>query len=135
MAEVQKQLPTITASNQPFWEAAKRHELLVYRCPDCGAAYPEAKNCTACDNSMMEWVRVSGKGQIFTFCVFHQPFHPAWKDDLPYNVAYVKLDEGPLLVSNIIDCSNEDLYIGMPVEVIFEDVTEDITLPKFRPIK
>ena len=135
MTEIKKQLPTITSSNRPFWEAAKRHELLIYRCSNCGAAYSQVTDCNACDDSKMEWVKVSGKGQVFTFCVFYQPFHPAWKDDIPYNVGYIKLDEGALLVSNIINCSNKDLYIGMPVEVVFDDVTEEITLPKFAPVK
>ena len=83
----------------------------------------------------MNWVKVSGRGQVFTFCIFHQLYHPAWKDDLPYNVAWVKLEEGPILLGNITDCPNEDIYIEMPVEVVFEDITKEITLPKFRPVK
>jgi uncharacterized OB-fold protein len=82
----------------------------------------------------MEWVRVSGHGEVFTFCIFHRLYHPAWKVDIPYNVAWIKLDEGPLLISNIVDCRNEDLHIGMPVQVTFDDITEEITLPKFRPV-
>ena len=85
------------------------------------------------DNPKMDWTRVSGKGQVFTFVVYHMPYHPAWKDSIPYNVAWIKLDEGPLLMSNVVECGNEDLYIGMPVEVVFDDVTEEVTLPKFRP--
>lgn len=77
----------------------------------------------------------SGKGKVFTFCIFHQAFHPAWQDDIPYNVAYVKLDEGTLLITNIVDCPDEDIYIGMPVEVVFDDVTEEVTLPKFKPVR
>ena len=135
MSEYKKQLPAITSSDKPFWEAARRHELTVYKCLNCGTAYSQVTDCMVCDNPRMAWVRVNGKGQVFTFCVFHQPFHPAWKDDIPYNVAYVKLDEGPLLISNIVDCPNKDIYIGMPVEVVFDDVTEEVTLPKFKPVK
>ena len=133
--EVKKQLPLITAANRAFWEAAKRHELMIYHCANCKAAYSQITECVACDSPDMKWVRASGRGEVFTFCVFHQPFHPAWKDDIPYNVAYVKLDEGPLLISNIVECANEDIHIGMPVEVVFDDVTEEITLPKFRPVR
>jgi uncharacterized OB-fold protein len=135
MAEYKKQLPVITSSDKPFWEAARKHELMAYRCLNCGTFYSQVTDCIACDSPRMAWVRVSGKGKVFTFCVFHQSFHPAWKDDIPYNVTYVKLDEGPDLISNIVDCPNKDIYIDMPVEVVFDDVTDEVTLPKFRPVK
>ena len=135
MPELKKQLPAVTASNRPFWEAAKRHELVIYGCINCGTLYSQVTVCTVCDNPHMEWIKVSGRGRVFTFCVFRQPFHPAWQDDIPYNVAYIKLEEGPLLISNIVGCPNEDIYIGMPVAVIFDDVTEVITLPRFTPVK
>jgi len=134
MPEIKKQLLLITASNKAFWDAAKRHELVMYKCLNCGALYSQAVDCIACDSPRMEWVKVSGKGEVFTFCIYHQPFHPAWKDAIPYNVAYVKLEEGPLLMTNIVGCPNKDIYIGMPVDVVFEDVTEEVTLPKFKPV-
>jgi uncharacterized OB-fold protein len=132
MPEIRKELPAINASNKPFWEAARRHELVVYGCR-CGALYSSITECTACGKPDMKWVRVSGRGQVFTFCIYQQAFHPAWKDDIPYNVAYVKLDEGPLLITNIVGCDNKDMYIGMPVEAVFEDITDEVTLPRFRP--
>ncbi|OGO00141.1 MAG: hypothetical protein A2Y58_06170 [Chloroflexi bacterium RBG_13_51_52] len=135
MPEIKKQLPLITASDKAFWDAAKKHELVMYKCLNCGNLYSQANDCVACGNPQMEWVKVSGKGEVFTYCIYHQPFHPAWKDDIPYNVAYVKLAEGPLLMTNIVDCDNKDIYIGMSVEVVFEDVTEEVTLPKFKPVK
>jgi uncharacterized OB-fold protein len=135
MPETKKQLPLITESNRPFWEAARRHELVAYRCISCGTFYSVVADCTACDSPRMGWAKVSGRGEVFTFCIFHQPFHPAWQEDIPYNVAYVKLEEGPLMVTNIVDCPNDDIYIGMPVEVVFDDITEDISLPKFKPIE
>jgi len=82
----------------------------------------------------MEWVKVSGKGRVFTFCVYRQAFNPAWQEDIPYNVAYVKLDEGPLLIANIVGCSNDDIRVGMPVQVVFDDVSDEVTLPKFTPV-
>jgi uncharacterized OB-fold protein len=134
MPDIKKSLPAVTTSNKAFWAAAKRHKLVVYKCLNCGALYSQVTKCSACDNPRMDWVKVSGKGQVFTFCIYHQPFHPAWKDDIPYNVAYVKLDEGTLLMTNIVDCANKDIHIGMPVEVVFEDITEEIALPKFKPV-
>ena len=113
MPEIKKQLPLVTESNKAFWEAARKHELLF--------------------NKNGEWVKASGRGEVFTFCIYRQSFHPAWTNDIPYNVAYVKLEEGPLLMTNIVGCDNKDIYIGMPVEVVFEDVNVEVTLPKFKP--
>jgi uncharacterized OB-fold protein len=135
MPEIKKQLPLITTSNKPFWDAAKKRELVIYKCLNCSAVYSQVTVCIACDKPDMTWVKVGGKGAVFTFCIYHQPFHPAWKNDIPYNVAYVKLNEGPLLMTNIVGCANKDIFIGMPVEVVFEDINEEVTLPKFRPVK
>jgi len=83
----------------------------------------------------MEWVKVSGKGQVYTFVVYRRAYHPAWKGDVPYNVSWIKLNEGPLLVSNVVGCQNEELFVGMPVEVVFDDVNEAVSLPRFKPVK
>jgi len=135
MSDIKKQLPIVSSSDKGFWEGAKRHELMAYKCANCGALYYPATHCTVCDNPNMEWTRVSGKGSIYTYIVYHQVYHPAWKGDVPYNVSWIKLDEGPLLMSNVVECKNTDLFIGMPVEVVFDDIDEEITLPKFRPAK
>ena len=135
MPEFIKELPAITESNKPFWEAARRHELVVYRCTECGELYSPVAGCITCHHPHREWVPVSGRGKVFTFCIFQQPFHPAWKDDIPYNVAYIKLDEGPLLITNIVGCANDDIYVDMPVEVVYEDISDEVTLPKFKPVK
>jgi uncharacterized OB-fold protein len=129
-----KQLPAVSSSDKPFWDAARRHQLVAYRCVNCGSFYSLPTHCLACDNPKMEWVNVSGRGQVYSYGIYHQLYHPAWKGDLPYNIAWIKLDEGPILLSNVVECKNEDLYIGMPVTVVFEDVTEEDTLPKFKPI-
>jgi uncharacterized OB-fold protein len=134
MPDIKKSLPAVTASNKTFWDAAKRHELVAYKCQNCGSFYSQAIDCVSCDSPRMDWVKVSGRGEVFTFCIYHQAFHPAWKDDIPYNVAYVKLDEGPLLLTNIVGCANKDIHIGMPVAVVFEDINEEVTLPKFKPV-
>jgi len=88
--------------------------------------------CPNCGSWNAEWAEVSGKGKVYTYIVAHQPFHPAFVDDVPYAVVIVELEEGVRLVSNVVDCRPEDIYIGMPVEVVFDDVTEKVTLPRFR---
>lgn len=135
MGGVEKQLPIITTSDRAFWEGAKQHELMAYKCLNCGTFYYPAIHCVSCNDPKMGWVKVTGKGNVYTFVIYHRMFHPGWKDDIPYNVAWIKLEEGPLLMSNIVDCKNEDIEIGMPVEVVFEEVSEEVTLPKFRPAK
>jgi uncharacterized protein len=135
MAEYLKQLPETPEREKLYWDGAKRHELMAYRCVNCGTFYSKVIRCVACDNPKMDWVKVSGKGQVFTFGVVHQLYHPAWKNDIPYNVAWIKLDEGPVMLSNVVQCKNEDLYVGMPVEVVFDDITNEISLPKFKPAK
>ena len=134
MSDVRKQLPIVTSSDRPFWEGAKRHELMAYKCSSCGAIYYPAIDCVSCDRPRMEWTRVSGKGTVHTFVIYHKVYHAGWKDDVPYNVAWIKLDEGPLLLSNIVGCRNEQIFIGMRVEVVFADVTEDVTLHRFKAV-
>ena len=75
-----------------------------------------------------------GRGKIFSYVVYHQPFHPAFKDELPYVVAVIALEEGPHILSNIVDCSHDVLRCGMEVCITWEDVSKEISLPKFRPL-
>ena len=135
MPEFAKALPSVTAADAPFWEATRRHELLIYRCRNCGSFPVPGGRCTACDTPRTEWVKASGRGEVYTFVVFRQAFHPAWAADVPYNAAYVKLEEGPLLLTSIVECENDAITVGMPVEVVFDDVTSGVTLPRFRPAR
>jgi uncharacterized OB-fold protein len=79
------------------------------------------------------WTKLSGKGKVFSYIVFRIPYHESYKDDIPYTVAIIHLDEGPRMESNLIVQDPEDIRIDMPVEVFFDDVTDDVSLPKFRP--
>jgi len=134
MAEYNKALPQVTLATRPFWDGARRHELMAYKCLNCGQYYWPAVHCMVCKKPEMEWVKISGKGEIFTFTIIHRASHPAWQAEIPYNVSWVKLDEGPIILSKITGCENEDLYLGMRVEAVFDDVTEEVTLPMFRPV-
>jgi uncharacterized OB-fold protein len=81
----------------------------------------------------MERVKASGKGKMFTYAVYHRVYNPMWKDDIPYNAACVELGEGPIMMCNIVGVKNEDLHVGMPVKVTYDDITEEVTLLKFKP--
>jgi uncharacterized OB-fold protein len=129
-------MPHITEDDAPFWEAALRHELLLQRCLDCGTFYePPVEGCWSCHKPVprIEWARVSGRGVVHTFNVYHRAYHPWFADRVPYNTAIIELEEGPLLRSQIVGCRNDEIKIGMPVEVVFEDIDERVSLPTFRP--
>lgn len=132
--EYAKPLPVRTEENAPFWDSAKRHALEMQRCGDCGCfRYPVAEYCPRCLSPETEWTPVSGKGTLYSFIIVHQRYDPSFADDLPYNVAIVELEEGPRLVSNIVGIPNGDIRVGMPLTISYEDVTEEFTLPKFKP--
>jgi uncharacterized OB-fold protein len=134
MADYTKPLPVIEKWNAPYWQAAKRHEFVAQRCRACGYVHlPPGPICTNCLSDDQEWVALSGKGTINSYGVYHQQWHPGFKDDIPYNVALVELAEGPLIISQVIGCENDALACGLAVEVTFDDVTPETTLPKFRP--
>ena len=131
--EYKKPLPLPSELSAPFWEACRRQELIVQRCQNCHAfRFPPAILCPECLSEATEWRKVSGKGKIFSFVVFHRVYHPGFQADLPYTVALIELEEGPRLVSNIVGCSPAEVTCDLPVEVVFEDVTPEVTLPKFR---
>ena len=129
-----KPLPEITPAMRPFWEAARQHELVVQRCTACGAhRFPARDICSRCLSRDAEWVRSAGRGAVFSWAVMHQVYHPGFAGDVPYALVVIELDEGARLVSNLVDCPVDAIRAGMGVEVVFDDVTPDVTLPKFRP--
>jgi uncharacterized OB-fold protein len=131
---VPKPVPDITPEMRPFYEAAKRRELVVQRCRACGTPrFPAREICSACLSSDSEWTKASGRGEVFSFNVMHQVYHPGFATEVPYAVVVVKLAEGPKMNSNLVGVAPADISIGMPVKVVFEDVSEDVTLPKFAP--
>jgi uncharacterized protein len=129
-----KPLPHIDEENRPWWEAAQRHELYIQKCHDCGDLrfHPRAL-CTNCLSSNTEWVKCKGSGHIYTFTVTNQNGASGFRDSLPYVLAWVQLDEGVKLMTNIIDCPPDQVKIDMRVEAVFDDVTPEVTLVKFRP--
>jgi uncharacterized OB-fold protein len=129
-----KPLPQISPEMAPFFEAAHRHELVVQQCTGCRALrFPARTICSRCLGREATWVPASGRGTVFSFAVMHQAVHPGFAAEVPYPVVVVQLDEGVRLLSNLVDCALAEVRIGLPVEVVFEDVTADVTLPKFRP--
>ena len=131
---VQRPAPPISSYNRAFWEYAAKGELRLPQCTACGKPWaPPGPVCPACFSRKFEWVKMSGKGRIGSFTIFHKNYHPFFKDRLPYNVALVDLAEGPRLLANVLDIPNDRLEIGMELEVVFENVGDRFTIPQFRP--
>jgi uncharacterized protein len=133
-ASISKPLPVPTRETLPYWEGCKAHELRIQRCAACGhhQFFPRIY-CTQCMSDRVEWVKASGRAKVLSYTIVHRPVSPAFKDDIPYVVALVTLDEGPTMMTNIVEAAADRLAIGMPVMVTFEDWTEEISVPKFRP--
>ena len=130
----EKPLPQPNEITGPFWEASKNHELKLQRCGSCGGyRYPPGEICPHCRSNNLEWVKVSGRGKVYTWSVIHQVYHPAFAEEVPYALVAVELEEGPRMVTNLVGCPPEEISVDMPVAVTFEDVTDEISLPKFRP--
>jgi uncharacterized OB-fold protein len=136
MFVMEKPLPRPTEDSAPYWEAAQQGELRMQQCRGCGhIRFPPSLLCARCLSEHTDWVRLSGRGTVFSWIVVHQSQHPAFNADAPYNVAIVELAEGPRLHTNLVDCPHDQIRIGMPVEVVFDRVSDYVTLPKFRPLK
>jgi len=129
-----KPVPVITPDMQPFFEAARRHQLVVQRCTQCGTyRFPAREICSHCLSRAAAWVPVRGAGEVFSYNVMHQVYHPGFAGEVPYAVVLVKLIEGVKMTSNLVGVRPEQIRIGMPVRVVFEDITDEVTLPKFTP--
>lgn len=129
----QKPLPQPNADTKPFWDGCKQHQLRFQKCRDCQhIRWPPSIICPLCYSHDTEWIVASGRGKIYTFAVYHQAFHKAFENDLPYVTAVVELEEGPHLLTNIVGCNPEEIECDMPVEVIWEDINSEFTIPKFK---
>jgi len=127
-----KPLPEISAESKPFWDACARHELLVQTCRACGSVqyYPRGV-CATCWSPDVAWTPSSGRGRVYTFTVTHRTQARGFRDDLPYVLAWIELEEGVQVMSNIVGVDPVKVAIGMQVKVTFEDVKDGLSIPKF----
>lgn len=119
-----------------YWNACRDHQLMIQKCSNCNhyQFYPRII-CTVCMSPNVEWVKASGSGEIISFTIVRHPVSKAYAKEVPYVVALIELAEGPGLMSNIVECDVNSVKIGMQVEILFEDWSEEISIPKFRPIE
>jgi uncharacterized OB-fold protein len=130
--------PNVDEDNRAFWEAVYERRFVLMRCDVCGTWYWPAAYCRNHANKpfsgSLHWEEASGTGKVFAFNVHHKAFHPAFSDKVPYVFALIELTEGPMFGTNIIECAPQDVYIGMPVNVVFSEEAEGVILPLFRPV-
>jgi uncharacterized OB-fold protein len=135
MEEYLKPVPIPDHVTGKFWAASKQHKLLIQHCFDCGArqSFPQSY-CRCCLSENIDWSEASGRGKIYSYTIVYRPPSVKFQEDVPYTVALVELDEGVRMMSNITEIEPEDVRVGMTVEVVFDNVTSTISLPKFRPM-
>ena len=131
-----KPVPVPQPESDFYWEKAKQHQLWLRQCNACGRAYFYPRDiCPNCFSRDTTWVQSAGRGTLHAFAVVHRGPTPAFRDDVPYVAAIVELEEGVRLPTNLVDVEPDParIQVGMAVEVVFDDITEAISLPKFRP--
>lgn len=129
-----KSPPQRSTHSKPYWDGMQAGKLVFQKCCDCGAfTHPPGPACTNCLSSRREFVPLSGLGTLYTYTVTHRAMHPEFKADLPYVIAYVRLAEGPMIVSWLVDVDPENVRIDMPVQAAFEQIDDHTRLHRFRP--
>ena len=121
---------------EEFWAGCNRGELMMQRCAECKKfRWLPRSMCPFCNSLDREWVKVSGRGKVYTYTIITHPVHPAAVSRVPYNVAQVQLEEDPdlIVVTNLIGLGNDEIRIDMPVQVVFVEHEPGIKLPKFKP--
>jgi uncharacterized OB-fold protein len=130
--ESQRPVPVPDEPSAPFFEGAARGELMLQRCGSCGAfMWPVKSRCVGCFSEEVEWAPATGRAELYSFVVVHQRY-PGFEE--PYVLATVETAEGVRLNTSIVGASADELEIGMPLEVMFEAVSEDVVVPKFKPV-
>jgi uncharacterized OB-fold protein len=128
--------PLADAISLPWWQAAAGHRLVVQRCTACGRTrLPPAPVCPGCRCPESDWKQVPGRGEVYTYTVVHRPIAAGQK--LPYVIAVIALEDagGVRMISNRVGVGPDDLAIGLPVELVWEDMGPELSIPRFRPLR
>lgn len=129
-------VPYPTPVTKPFWDGTKQHKLLLQKCGACAQVFYYARtHCPACLSADLTWVEASGRGTLYSYTVCRRPQSPDFAADTPYILAAVTLEEGPRMSSLLVEADPDDVPIGGPVEVVWDDdVSADLAMPYFRPV-
>jgi len=125
-------LPPVNEQNRPYWEGCAAGELRLQRCEECGTfRYPDSPRCPRCLSPRSTWQSTSGRGELWSWIVLHQRYFDAFADQLPYPVLWIRLDEGPFMMTGLVG-EVSGLRIGQRMEVVFEQAVPGRTVPNFR---
>jgi uncharacterized OB-fold protein len=131
--EAGRPIPIPDEESQEFFNAAKEGRLLLRYCSNCDRYLGWDRDiCDECHNYQLDWREASGKGTIYTFTIVHQVITPAFANEVPYNVTYVELEEGPRVKTNVVGVPHNEIEVGLPVRVVFEALSDEVTVPKFE---
>lgn len=131
MSGYTRPLPQADDESREFYAGARRHELMLMRCRSCGAwRLPSRPRCPDCWSTDTEWVKASGRAKLYSYGIMHQQV-PGFEDRVPYLYAIVELEEGPRIVSDIVDVPPGEVRCEMPLRAVFDDVADDTTLVRF----
>jgi len=126
-------LPEVSPLTEPFFRAAREHRLLIQRCKSCSEhQFPPELNCTLCGHDEVEWAEVSGRATLYTWTLAHLPLLPAFAQSPPWAVVAVELEEGPRMVTRLLDVPTEDYCFDLALRADFEDIDDKISLVVFR---
>jgi uncharacterized OB-fold protein len=132
--EMRRPAPLADADTRAYWEGAARGELVLQRCRSCGAIQHRPRAlCVSCLSGAIEHFVASGRGTVHTFTVTHQNQAPGFREACPYVLAYVALEEGPRLLTNVVGCDPGQVRIGLPVQLEFASTEGEFPVPVFRP--
>jgi uncharacterized OB-fold protein len=132
--EYGKPVPAPDEASRPFFEGTLRGEIMLQRCRACGFwMWPVRVRCIDCFSDDLAWDAASGMGTLYSFTIVHQVVHAGFANDVPYNVAMVDLREGVRIVASVTAAA-ADLRIGMPLVAAFDNITDAVALPRFRPV-
>ena len=130
----EKPVPRLTPDNRLFWEGCRQHRIVLPWCPGCDRPHwPPGPVCPYCFGDELTWRQASGLGTVSAWVIVHKAWLAAFEADVPYTAVQVELEEGVRLTGNVVGTSNEALRVGLPVEAVFDDVTPEVTLLRFRP--
>ena len=132
---LRKPLPSPDADSAAFWAGMRDGRLLLQHCLACGhVQYYQQGICRSCGSDRLEHRAASGRGRVYSYSVVHRAPGPAFKADTPYAVLLVELEEGPRMISSLVGVDPSVVAIDMAVELVFDPVTEHLTLPRFKPV-
>ena len=130
-----KIIPTLTVETQPYWDACQQETLLLQQCKECDHIqfYPRLM-CSKCSSREVGWIESSGFAKVLTYTIVHRPILPAYQKEAPYILALVQLEEGPTMMTNIVNCPHETINCNLQVKVLFQPWSEDFLVPVFEPL-